>query len=177
MQTVRINLAFTIGLSCSLRAGKEHYNLRNIPFDSQFTFLHDHNGKLYFRYCEDIGLKTNKGGIKHRKFDPKVVDVCQISNAECCPVRILYMYMNLLPEGRKCKSLYLQCRKKFKPNNWFRDAPVGENRMHSFVKDLTTKAGIPGYYTNHSLCATGCTHMYNDDIDEQVIQEISGHRS
>ena len=59
----------------------------------------------------------------------------------------------------------------------FSDAPVGENRIHSFVKDLTTKAGIPGYYTNHSLHATGCTCMYNDDIDEQVIQEISGHRS
>ena len=49
--------------------------------------------------------------------------------------------------------------------------------MRSFVKDLTTKAGIPGYYTNHSLRATGCTRMYNEDIDEQVIQEISGHRS
>ena len=110
---------FTIGLSCSLRAGKKHYNLRSIPFDSQFTFLCDHNEKLYFHYCEDIGLKTNKGGIKHRKIYPKVVDVYQISNAEHCPVRILYMYMNLLPEGRKCKSLYLQCRKKFKPNNWF----------------------------------------------------------
>ena len=85
--------------------------------------------------------------------------------------------MNLLPEGRKCKSLYLQYCKNFKPNNWFCDAPVGENHMHSFVKDLTTKAWIPGYYTNHSLCATGCTHMYNDDIDKQVIQEISGQRS
>ena len=83
---------FTIGLSCSLRAGKEHYNLCSIPFDSHFTFLRDHNRKLYFCYCEDIGLKTNKGGIKHRKIDPKVVDVYQISNAECCPVRILYIY-------------------------------------------------------------------------------------
>ena len=54
---------FTLGLSCSLRAGKEHYALRSIPFDSQFTFLNDHNGKLYFQYREDIGLKTNKGGL------------------------------------------------------------------------------------------------------------------
>ena len=52
---------FTIGLSCSLHAGKEHYVLRSIPFDSQFTFHNDKSGKLYFRFREDLGLKTNKG--------------------------------------------------------------------------------------------------------------------
>ena len=49
--------------------------------------------------------------------------------------------------------------------------------MRSFVKDLTYKAGIPDFYTNHSLRSTGCTRMYNNDIDENVIQEISEHRS
>ena len=64
---------FTIGLSCSLRAGKEQYCLRSVPFKSQFTFLYDDEGKLYFHYVEDIGLKTNKGGLKHRKTEPKEV--------------------------------------------------------------------------------------------------------
>ena len=168
---------FTLGLSCSLRAGKEHYALRSIPFNSQFTFLNDTEGKLYFRYCEDIGLKMNKGGLKHRKITPKRVDVFQIENPDRCPVRILSKYLSLLPVGHKCESLYLQPRKKFSPNNWFRDSPVGENRMRSFVKDLCNKAGIPGFYSNHSLRATSCTRMYNCDVEEQVIQEISGHRS
>ena len=168
---------FTIGLSCSLRAGKEHYALRSVQFDSQFTFMYDDRGKLFFRYVEDIGLKTNKGGIKHRKVAPKVVDVYQIGNENKCPVRILNLYLSLLPRPRKCKKLYLQTRKNYSPNNWFRDAPVGENRLRSFVKDLCEKAGIAGFYTNHSLRATGCTRMYNSDIDEQVIEEISGHRS
>ena len=66
---------FTLGLSCSLRAGKEHYALHSIPLDFQFTFYNDSEGKLYFRYCEDIGLKTSKGGRKHRKIAPKRVDV------------------------------------------------------------------------------------------------------
>ena len=172
-----VTVMFTLGLSCSLRAGKEHYVLRSIPFGSQFTFLHDSNGKSYFRYCEDVGLKTNKGGLKHRKIDPKIVDVHQIENADRCPVRILTRYLSLLPIDRKCKSLYLKPRKKYSGSVWYRDAPVGENRMRCFVKDLCKKAGIPGYYTNHSLRATGCTCMYNSDLDEQVIQEISGHRS
>ena len=168
---------FTLGLSCSLRAGKEHYVLHSIPFDSQFTFLYDSRGKLYFKFREDVGLKTNKGGIKHRKLDPKVVDVYQINNDKCCPVRILKLYMSLLPKNRKCRSLYLQPHKKYGQCNWFRDAPVGENKLRSFVKDLCDKAGIPGYYSNHSLRATGCTRMYNSDVEEQVIQEISGHKS
>ena len=168
---------FTIGLSCSLRVGKEHHVLHSIPFDSQFTFLHDSNGNLYFRFREDLGLKTMKGSIKQRKLTGKVVDMFQIDNPDRCPVRLLCKYLEMLPKDRKCKALYLQTHKKYSPNNWFRDAPVGENRMRSFVKDLCTKAGIPGYYTNHSLRATGCTHMYHCDVDEQVIQEISGHRS
>ena len=77
---------FTIGLSCSLHAGKEHYCLRSVPFNSQFTFLYDNEGKLYFRYVEDIGLKTNKGGLKHRKVQPKEVTVYQLSNPDRCPV-------------------------------------------------------------------------------------------
>ena len=45
------------------------------------------------------------------------------------------------------------------------------------MKELCQKAGIPGFYTNHSLRATGCTRMYQNNVEEQVIQEISGHRS
>ena len=168
---------FTIGLSCSLCAGKEHYCLRSVPFNSQFTFLYDNEGKLYFHYVEDIGLKTNKGGLKHCKVEPKEVTVYQLNNPDHCPVRILNLYLSLLPKNRNCKSLYLQPRERYMPQNWYRDSPIGENKLRSFVKDLCTKAGIPGYYTNHSLRATGATRMYVNDVDEQVIQEITGHRS
>ena len=168
---------FSVGLSCSLRAGKEHYALRSIPYNSQFTFMNDSKGKLYFRYIEDAGLKTNKGGLRQRKIEPKVVNVYQISDMERCPVRILYKYMMLLPKVRNCKKLYLQTKKKFNANVWFRDSPVGENKLRSFVKELCKNAGIPGFYSNHSLRATGATRMYRNDVEEQVIQEITGHRS
>ena len=166
-----------IGLSCSLWAGKEHYALQSIPFGSQFAFLYDQKGELYFCYVEDIGLKTNKGGIKHRKVDPKCVDVYQLDNPQRGPVRILWKYMSMLPRNRKCKKLYLQPHKKYSPSNWYRNSPMGENKSRSFAKNLCEKAGIPGYYTNHSLRATGCTRMYTNGVEEQVIQEISGLRS
>ena len=52
-------------------------------------------GKLFIRYTEDIGLKTNKGGLKHRKVDPKIVDVYQLDSIEHCPVRIV-LWINCL---------------------------------------------------------------------------------
>ena len=88
---------FTLDLSCSLRAGKEHYVLRSPGFNSQFTFLYDTEGKLYFRFVEDIGLKTNCGGLKHHKVQAKIVNVHQLSNPDRCPVRILNLYLSMLP--------------------------------------------------------------------------------
>ena len=106
-------VVYLLGLYCALRAGKEHRSLRSIPYESQFTFLLDESGKMYFKYVEDLGLKTNKGGLRHRRYSPKIVDVYQVEDVRRCPVRILYKYMSLLPCGRKCKALYLQPKSKF----------------------------------------------------------------
>ena len=106
-------VAYLLGLYCALRAGKEHRSLHSIPFESQFTFLLDDSGKMYFKYVEDLGLKTNKGGLHHHKFTPKIVYVYQVEDVRCCPVHILYKYMSLLPSGRKCTALYLQRRSKY----------------------------------------------------------------
>ena len=38
-------------------------------------------------------------------------------------------------------------------------------------------AGIPGYFTNHSLRATATTRLYDAQVDEATIMERTGHRS
>ena len=48
----------TLGLNCSLCAGKEHGLLRSIPSNSQFEFKTDSSGITFIRYTEDFGLKT-----------------------------------------------------------------------------------------------------------------------
>ena len=60
-------VVFCVGKGFASRAGKEHQALRGIPFNSQFKFIHDTDNEVYLQYTEDIGLKTNKGGIKHKK--------------------------------------------------------------------------------------------------------------
>ena len=45
--------------------------------------------------------------------------------------------------------------------------------MSSFCKE----AKLPGFYTNHSLRATCATCMYQGNVAEQMICEVTGHRS
>ena len=102
----------SIGLSFAMRAGKEHKVLRGVGFNAQISFHYDDDGQMFMRYTEDIGLKTNKGGIKNRKTEPKVVDVYHIENHERCPVCIVLKYCSLVPESRVCDAFYLQPVKK-----------------------------------------------------------------
>ena len=151
--------------------------MRSPPFNSQFVFLHDESGQVFVRYNEEIGFKTNKGGLKHRKVEPKEVDIYPIENGERCPVRILMYYLSMLPKERTCKSLYLQPRRKFRPGFWYLDRPAGANKLRDVIKEVCSKGGLPGFYSNHSLRSTAATKLYLSNIDEQLIQEITGHRS
>ena len=57
------------------------------------------------------GFKTNKGGIKHRKVEPKVVDMYPIRDESRCPVRIILYYLSKFPPNRNCEAFYLQPKK------------------------------------------------------------------
>ena len=168
-------IIYIVGKGFALRAGKEHRVLRIPLFDSQFQFLQDEEGQWFIRYKEDVGLKTNKGGLKHRKIDTKELDLYPIDEEAKCPFRIFLFYLSKLPTGRKCCSLYLQAKKNYTPDVWYLDRPVLVNRLHDNIKELCSKAGFPGFFTNHSLRSTAATRMYRCQVDEQLIQEITGH--
>jgi integrase len=73
--------------------------------------------------------------------------------------------------------LYLRSRTKPTEDEWYSDARVGINTISKVVGKLCDKAGLEGFYSNHSLRATAATRMYNADIPEQLICEKTGHRS
>ena len=122
-------------------------------------------------------MKTNKGDLKHHKISPKVVDVYQTFNPERCPVCILYSYFCKLPVNRKTPALYLHPDKKYTVEKWYIDGPVGVNKLQKVVKEVCKVAGLSGFYTNHSLHSTCATRLYQGNVPEQVIQEITGHQS
>ena len=51
------------------------------------------------------------------------------------------------------------------------------NKLKTIVKDICKEGGLVGKYTNHSLRATCASRMYNNQVPEQIIKEVTGHRS
>ena len=60
---------------------------------------------------------------------------------------------------------------------WYLDRPAGQNKLRDVIKELCSKAKFDGFFSNHSLRSTSATKLYRNDVDEQLIQEITGHRS
>ena len=52
---------------------------------------------------------------------------------------------------------------------------MGHNILGQTVKRLCQKAGIEGYFTNHSLRATAATCLFESKVDEQLIMQQTGH--
>ena len=168
---------FFVSKGFALRAGKEHRALRGLPFHSQFKFIKDSDGEIFLWYTEDIRLKTNKGGLKHRKIEAKTVDLYATANEDHCPLRAIIKYLALLPKNRMCEAFYLQPRKKFFRKAWYLNRPVGLNKLRSAVGAMCQAAGLPSHYTNHSLHSTVAMKLYQNNVDEQIIMEITGHCS
>ena len=89
----------------------------------------------------------------------------------------MLLYLSKLPKERKCKSFYLSPQKKFTLESWYQDRPAGVNKLRNIIKDICSEAGLPGFYSNHSLRSTAATKLYHCNVDEQLIQEITGHHS
>ena len=87
-------LVYSLGLNFALRAGQEHRNLR-VGALSQIKVVTDEHGTQYLEYREDVS-KTNRGGLKHRKMDPKVTRAyANSANPGRCPIKIYEKYISL----------------------------------------------------------------------------------
>ncbi|CAC5418560.1 unnamed protein product [Mytilus coruscus] len=77
----------------------------------------------------------------------------------------------------KADALYLRPLKIPNGNIWYADQPIGRHSLANIVASICQEAGIGGYRTNHSLRASAATRMYDAGVDEQLICEVTGHRS
>ena len=139
--------------------------------------MKDADGEVFLKCTKDFGLKTNKGGLKHRKLQVKSIDMYADPSPDYCPPWNIVRYLELLPKIRTCPAFYLQPRKKYFGKFWFVNRPAGINRLRNVIGDMCCEAKLPWFYTNHSLRSTAATKLYQNNIDEQLIQEITGHRS
>ena len=163
------------GVHFALRGGVEHRNLRVGDF-SQFKILSDSNNIEFLQYTEDKS-KTNQGGLPHLKVKPKVVRAYPNTNRpERCIVRLHKKYIALCPPCDN-NSFYRKELRCPRSDVWFTKQAKGVHSLQQMVSKMCTLGGLSGNRTNHSLRATAATRLYEKGVDEQLIQEVTGHRS
>ncbi len=137
------------------------------------------DGTKFLEYHEDLQSKSNQGGLVTRKWQPKVIKVLGNSDPSRNIVLLYDKYVSLLLPDPKCNALYKYELPpgKVTAHTWYQDRPLSINAIAKVVNMLMTRAGIPGYFTNHSLHMTVVTRMFNAGIEEQVVKEHTGHKS
>ncbi len=176
--TLRDTIVYLLGLNFALRGGAEQRNLQRPGFNPQITVCKDSDSVKFLRYVEDSHSKTNQGGLNSCKSRPKEAKVYGSDDPDKNVVRLYEKYISLLPPNGKHPSLYKFSLKRPMPNVWYSDNQVGQNTLQKIVKSLCDKAGLSGEkFCNHSLRVTCATRMYQAGVDEQVIQQFTGHSS
>lgn len=164
-------LVYLFGINFALRGGAEHSNLvmGNLKLVSE-------NQSKSLLYTEFSG-KAIQGGIKTVKREPKRVIAYQNKvNPNRCIVFLYEKYLQHRPPN--VERFYLRPLLNFSHNSlWYSKQQLGYHTIQKIITNLCSKAGIPGYFTTHSLRATAATTMYRSGIPEQVITEITGHAS
>ena len=126
------------------------------------------------------GSKNRNGGFFLLHVDNKEVSIFTNPTAsQRCLVSLLGKYFSKIPEkAKKADTFYCRPLDKFRDDGpWYSVQPRGKHALSEMVKRMCNEAGLDGNFTNHSLRASGATQLFQNDIPEKVIQEVTGHRS
>ena len=169
-KTLVDTLLCKFGLHFALQAGDEHRNLRYGPM-SQIKVMYDSVCEhRYFMYTEDIS-QTNQGGIGHIKITGKVVrGYNNVQNPDRCIVKLYQMYISHCPIEPKCSTgFYLTPLANPRGNIWYSCKAMGCVKLSQIISDIAKRAKMEGKVTNHLLCATAASRLYQNNVDEQLV--------
>ncbi len=175
---LRDTVFFLLGINFALCGGEEHKNLRAPGHNPQLTLGKDRAHERFLQYREDVKGKTHQGGLSS-KIKPRTLKVYGSSNPSRNVINLFAQYTRLLPNESKNLSLYKYAlpASRCSVSQWYSDRPIGVNQLKKVVKNIMTKGGLEGKYTNHSLWATCATRMFEAGVDKQLIKTFTGHKS
>ena len=134
-------------------------------------------GVRCIRYQEDRITKTHNGGLKDMKSDRKEGTIWPNDNFDRDPVRLIDKYLGLCPPLYSKSNFYLQSLRKPTPSCWYQGQVVGGKSIGRFLPDVMKEAGIPGYFTGHSLRRSGGSRLFQAGVQRKIVKECTGHRS
>ena len=139
-----------------------------------------HGSREYVLYKECVS-KTYQGGLKHQQVKPHEAKCFANQDSDRCLVQLLRKYLSLCPAEVLQNGLLLSPYKNIprNSNRWYRNQYIGHNTLKTFVSRIMQDGGLAndGNFSNHSLRASTATRLFRDGVDEQLIQEQTGHRS
>ena len=156
-----------------IRPGAENHSLRW----GDIQLHEDENGQEYLEFERERATKTRTGEASDtRSFRPK--QFAHPDDPSDCPVVAYKAYQRHRPIKMNYPEspFYLAIHHQRKPDSetWFKGQPLGENSLRYIMKNMASKAEIPGRKTNHSARKTTCTKLLHAGVAPTTIQQLTG---
>ena len=174
-QTRQNMIFYYVGLHFCLRGVQEQHDLTVQQLIRHPSDLDSYDDSTYYQYVELIS-KNNQHRFKDIHMKNKTTKVYAMVGSTKCMVKMLDFYISKLPQDPK--SFYLRPLKSRPTDDtkpWYINVPVGVNTLKGMLPKMSEEAGTKSRYTNHSLRATSTTRLFNSDVPEKIIQDIT-HR-
>ena len=166
-----------IGLNFVLKGVQEQHDLILSQFSHVPQDKSVYNTSVYYEYIELVS-KNNQHRFKDINAQNKVIRAYALPGNQKCIVKLLDKFLSLLPPD--APYFYMQANEELYEEQagfTFARQRVGINVLKTVLPLLSKESGIKVQYTDHSLCATSITHMFNSGAEEKIIAETLGQRS
>lgn len=143
---------------------------------SSFAFGEDAKGDHFVTMSHDEMTKNHPGGVSDVESYEKNARMYK-TNSPSDGYSALEIFLSKL--NPECEALFQYPKRNWRPSDkiWYENRPLGINKLSTFMKDISSAAGLSRVYTNHSVRATAITLWANAGLTNRAIMAISGHRN
>ena len=109
------------------------------------------------------------------------IDIFSSPGSKRCPVQTIKSYLSHL--NPEVEFLFQRPKTESTRFNseedsvWFERKVLGHNTLENMLKNMSQRAGIQPYFTNHSLRATTVTILSSENVETRQIKAVTGHKS
>ena len=143
------------------------------------------SGEEYFELNKEnpgavLSTKNHTGGLDGSE-DHADGKIFSSPGFKRCPVQTIKSYLSHLNpaldalfQRPKEESLRIN---PHKDSVWFEKKVLGHNTLENMLKNMSQRAGIQPYFTNHSLRGTTVTILSSVNVEIRQIKAVIGHKS
>jgi hypothetical protein len=175
----------TVSFYISLYFGKRGRENQRAMKKSMLRLCTTGTGDEYFELNKDepgtmLSSRNYTGGLEGTE-DHSDGKAFALTKSPRCPVNTIKAYLSHL--NPDIDVLFQRPRhpsSRFNPNEaivWYDKNVLGHNLLNNMMRNMSQRAGISPYYTDHSLRATTVTVLSSNNVETRKIKAVTGHRS